>query len=291
MLKAMLNIPIEARRTQLEAMTGRAEVPSDIEIEEVEAGGVSCEWVRATGGTPRLLPGVIVYLHAGWYTMGSARTDRSLTTALARVSGREVLSVNYRLAPEHPFPAALEDTLTVYRWLLTTGRVPGSIIFVGSSAGGGLATATLVSLRDAGDSLPAGAILLSPVTDWAVSGASHLTNAEIDLIDTPELITEMRTCYLGESDPRTPLASPLYADLHGLPPLLIHVGSDELLLDDSTQLAERARAAGVPVTLQIGDGMWHNWHMTAARIPFPEGQAAMNQLWSFIDQVSGKPVS
>jgi monoterpene epsilon-lactone hydrolase len=291
LLMATLEIPLETRRPQFEALMSRTELPPDVEIEEVEAGGVPCEWVRISGKVPQPSPQVILYLHGGAYTMGSARADRILSSALARVSGRVVLSVDYRLAPEHPFPAALEDTLAAYRWLLTLERGPGSLILAGFSAGGGLALATLVALRDAGDSLPTGAILLSPVTDLAASGASHSTNVESDLIDTPALITEMRTCYLGERDPHTPLASPLYANLQGLPPLLIHVGSDELLRDDSTQLAQRAQAVGVPVTLHIGEGMWHGWQATAARTPFPEGQAALGQIGDFADQLSGNAPS
>jgi len=291
MFRAMLSAPLETRRTQFEALMSRTALPPDVEIEEVEAGGIFCEWVHITGGAPQPSPRVILYLHGGGFMMGSARADRILTAALARVSGRAALSVNYRLAPEHPFPAALEDTLAVYHWLLTTGRAPGSLMLAGFSAGGGLALAALVALRDAGDPLPKGAILLSPVTNWAASGVSHLTNVESDLLNTPALITEMRTCYLGERDPRTPLASPLYADLHGLPPLLIQVGGDELLRDDSTQVAERARAAGVPVTLYVGEGMWHGLHAAAARTPFPEGEAAFEQIGDFADQLSGNAPS
>lgn len=291
MLKSLLNIPIEARRVQLEAMMSQVELPSGIEIEQTSVGGVSCEWVHASDGVPLSKADVFLYLHAGWCTMGSAKTDRSLTAGLARLTGRAVLAVNYRLAPEHPFPAALEDILAVYRGLLSTGTAPRSIVLIGSSVGGGLSVAALVALRDAGDPLPAGAILLSAVTDWAASGASHSTNAESDLIDTPEAVVEMRACYLGERDPRTPLASPLYADLRGLPPLLIQVGGDEILLDDSTQLTARARAVGVPVTLHIGEGMWHNWHMIAATTPFPEGQGALDQIVDFAHQLSGNAVS
>ena len=291
MFRAMLEAPLETRRTQFEALMSRTALPPDVEVEEVEAGGVPCEWVRIAGGARELSPRAILYLHGGWFTMGSARADRILAAALARISGRAVLSVDYRLAPEHPFPAALEDGLAVYRWLLTSGRAPESLILAGFSAGGGLALAALVALRDASDPLPAGAILLSPVTDWATSGVSHTTNVEHDLLNTPALISEMRTWYLSERDPCTPLASPLYADLHGLPPLLIQVGSDELLRDDATQVAERAQAAGVLVSLSIGEGMWHGWHSAAARTVFPEGEAAFKQIGDFVAQLSGNAPS
>jgi epsilon-lactone hydrolase len=286
-LKAGMSIPLEKRRAQFEAMMGQLELPPDAEFEEIEAGGVPCEWVRISATAPKPLLQVIMYLHGGGYFMGSARAERILTSALARVSGQPVLSVNYRLAPEHPFPAALEDALTVYRWLLTTGVQPQQVIVSGGSAGGGLALATLVALRDAGDPLPGGAILISAFTDCTVSSTSYSTNAEMDVMGgTPEAMIEVRTLYLGERDPRTPLASPLYADLHGLPPLLIHVGSDEILLDDSTRVAERARAAGVEVTLHIGEGMWHVWHASAARTPFPEGEVAFQQIKDFADQLN-----
>jgi epsilon-lactone hydrolase len=286
MLKAIRATPLETRRPQFEAVMSQTELPPDVEIEEVEAGGVPCEWLRRAGAAQEPSPGVILYLHGGGYTEGSARADRMFTAPLARVSGQAILSVNYRLAPEHPFPAGLEDALAAYRWWLSTGRAPGSLILAGFSAGGGLALAMLVALRDAGDPLPAGAILLSPATDLAASGASHSTNVEHDLLVTPAGIAEMRTCYLGERDPRTPLASPLYADVQGLPPFLIQVGSDELLRDDSTQVAQRAQAVGVPVTLHIGEGMWHGWQATAAIMPFPEAQVAWQQMGDFVDQLS-----
>ncbi|HEY1349315.1 MAG TPA: alpha/beta hydrolase [Ktedonobacteraceae bacterium] len=291
MLRSLLNFPIEQRRSQLEAIMSQVQLPSGIEIEETRIGGVPCEWVRPAGGAQSANAGVFLYLHAGWCTMGSPRTDRSLTAALALMSGRSVLSVEYRLAPEYPFPAPLDDTLAVYRALISTGTAPKSILFAGSSVGGGLSVAAFVALRDAGDPLPAGAVLLSSVTDWAASGASHVSKVESDMIDSPAVVTEMRACYLGERDPRNPLASPIYADLRGLPPLLIQVGGDEILLDDSTVLAERAQAAGVPVTLYIGEGMWHNWHMIAASTPFPEGQVALDQIRDFAAQFSANAVS
>lgn len=284
--RALFEAPLQTGRTQFEALMSRTALPPDVEVEEVEAGGIPCEWVRIAGEGRELSPGAILYLHGGWFTMGSARADRILAGALARVSGRALLSVDYRLAPEYPFPAALEDALAVYRWLLSRGRAPGSLILAGFSAGGGLALASLVALRDAADPLPAGAILLSPVTDWAASGVSHTTNVERDLLNTPALIRAMRTCYLGERDPRIPLASPLYADLQGLPPLLIQAGSDELLRDDATQVAQRTQAAGVPVILSIGEGMWHGWHSAAARTVFPEGEAAFKQIGDFVAQLS-----
>ena len=284
-LKASSALPLAARRTQLEAILTRTELPADVEIEEVVAAAVPCEWVSIQGGASQQSQRVILYLHGGGYILGSARSERMLTSTLARITGQRVLSVNYRLAPEHPFPAAVDDALAAYRWLLTTGREPGEIIVAGSSAGGGLALSTLVALRDAGDRLPAGAILLSALTDLTGNSASYATNVEVELFETPEGVVEVRTLYLREQDPRTPLASPLYADLHGLPPLLIQVGSEEILLDDSTQVAQRARAAGVTVTLHIGEGMWHMWQTTAARAQFPEGEVAFQQIGDFANHL------
>jgi epsilon-lactone hydrolase len=285
-LKASKALPLETRRKQLEALLTRTELPADVEIEEVVAAGIPCEWVSIQDGLSQQSQQVILYLHGGGYFLGSARSERLLTSTLARITGQRVLSVDYRLAPEHPFPAAVEDVLAVYRWVLTTEREPWQIIVAGSSAGGGLALSTLVALRDAGGRLPAGAILLSALTDLTGTSASYVTNAEVELLETPEGMAEVRALYLGEQDPRTPLASPLYADLHGLPPLLIQVGSDEILLDDSTHVAERARASGVAVTLHIGEGMWHMWQTTAARAPFPEGEAALRQLGAWVEQMS-----
>jgi acetyl esterase/lipase len=176
----------------------------------------------------------------------------------------------------------VEDATAAYRWLVTMGIKPEHIVLAGDSAGGGLALAALLSLRDAGQELPAKAVLLSAWTDLSVSGASLVTQAEKDFMLTRDYLLEEAHTYLGERDRRTPLASPVYADLHGFPPLLIQVGSDEILLEDATRVAERARQAGVAVTLHIAEGMWHVWHATAAVRPFPEGKAAFDQIADFV---------
>jgi len=275
-----LKAPRARRRVEYEAALGRSgQLPAGVQVASVALGPLPAEWVRAPAAAPDR---VLLYLHGGGYAMGSCASHRLLAATLSQVTGWQLLVLGYRLAPEHPFPAAVEDAIAAYRWLLARGMQPDHLVLAGDSAGGGLALATLVVLRDAGASLPAKAVLLSPWTDLALSGASLLTRAERDFVLTPDYLREEAEAYLGARNPRTPLASPLYADLHGLPPLLIQVGGDEILLDDATRLAERARQAGVAVTLRIAEGMWHGWQATAALRRFPEGQAALDQIADFV---------
>ena len=283
-------MPLETMRRRYEATLGRVKLPREVQVEAITAGTVPGEWVSASATIPER---VMLYLHGGAYVMGSCATHRRFAAALSRVTGLRVLVLGYRLAPEDPFPAALEDAVAGYRWLLASGFTPQSIVLAGDSAGGGLALSTLVAVRDAGDPLPAAAVLLSPWTDLAASGASYQTHAKRDGILQIPWLVEQRQRYLEDQDVHTPLASPLYADLHGLPPLLIHVGSNEILLDDATQLAERARQVGVNVTLFVGAGMWHVWHIAAALRPlFPEGKVALESIGAFVwHHLSGLEVS
>ena len=271
--------PLPTRRAQYEALLSRGHLPHNVQVQAVTAGTCPAEWVSTAGATGEK---VLLYLHGGGYELGSCQAYRLLAATLSQVIGWRLLVLDYRLAPEHPFPAALEDAAAAYRWLLATGMKPEHIMLAGDSAGGGLALATLVAVRDAGEVLPDGAILLSAWTDLALSGGSWRTNEERDFLVSRALVLQARQAYLGEQDPRTPLASPLYADLHGLPPLLIQVGSEEVLLDDSIRVAECARAAGVEVTLHIAEGMWHVWHLTAAVRLFPEGKEAFDQIADFV---------
>ncbi len=273
---------VEQRRAAMEGGAAMFRLAEDVRCEPVDAGGVPGEWISAPGADAQR---VIYYLHGGGYSMGSIKTHREMVSRIARASAARALAIDYRLAPEHPFPAAVEDSTAAYRWLLSTGADPARLVIAGDSAGGGLTVATLVALRDAGDPLPAAAVCVSPWVDMEGIGQSVTTKAELDPMFGREDILEGANDYLGGADPRTPLAAPLYADLTGLPPLLIHVGEAETLLDDSTRLAERAKAAGVDVTLEVWDDMIHVWHYMAAILP--EGQQAIHRVGEFIREHVG----
>lgn len=281
MLRSVKDAPpattIEEQRANLENLTGQAQLPEGTEVSEVTADNVPGEWVSApNAATDR----VVLYLHGGAYLLGSPKTHRELVARISMAAGVRALLIDYRLAPEHPFPAAVEDAVASYRWLLNSGIAPEHIVISGDSAGGGLSMATLLALHDAGDPLPAGAALLSPWTDLAATGESLTTRAELDpWLDSNGLIPAAAV-YLGEADPRNPLASPLYGDLRGLPPLLIQVGSDEILYDDSVRLAERAQEAGVAVTLEKWPDMWHVFQAFAGMLP--EGQQAIEHIGEFV---------
>lgn len=246
------------------------------------ANGVPGEWIIPAGaGTER----VILYLHGGAYNAGSARSHRALAANIAYAARGRALTIDYRLAPEHPYPAALEDALAAYQWLLDKNIPPKQIAVAGDSAGGGLTIALLVALRERGLPMPASAVVLSPWTDLSASGESWQTNAEADYVINAGKLLASAQLYLGEADARAPLASPLYADLHGLPPLLIQVGSDEILLSDSIHLAERARKDGVDITLEVWEGMQHVWHFAASILP--EARQAIERVGKFVRDRAG----
>jgi acetyl esterase/lipase len=227
---------------------------------EPAGGGVPAAWLRA----PPLRDDerrVLCYIHGGAFIIGAPSTHWDLGLRLAEAVDARPLLFDYRLAPEHPFPAAVEDCLAAYRHLLARGVRPRDILVAGDSAGGNLMLAMLLALRDAGDPLPAAAVALSPVTDLTLSGASYRTRAGDEAILTRPIMERAVDWYLPSGiDRRDPQVSPLFAELRGLPPLLVHVGTHELLLDDSLRLAERARAAGVDVTLKVWDAMFHVFH-------------------------------
>jgi acetyl esterase/lipase len=275
-------LTFEEMRANFEQEASFFSVPADVRCEDVDAGGVPGEWIMTPEATAER---VILYLHGGAYTIGSVKTHRELISHLSRTAGARALAINYRLAPEHPFPAAVEDATTAYRWLLKNGVEPGRIVIAGDSAGGGLTVAALVALRDAGDSPPAAGVCLSPWVDMEGIGESMKAKAEVDPLIQREGLLEMAKAYLGSANPRTPLAAPLYADLTGLPPLLIHVGTAETLLDDSVRLAERARSAGVDVVLEAWEDMIHVWHFFASILP--EGQQAIDRIGEFIRERTG----
>jgi monoterpene epsilon-lactone hydrolase len=273
------NPSLEELRAFMESLVGQGPLPPDTRVEKTSISETPAEWVSG----PNAQEGrVIFYLHGGAYAIGSCNSHRDIAARLAIASGARAFVIEYRLAPEHPFPAGIEDAVAAYRWLLENGTKPGDIVIAGDSAGGGLTLATLLSLRDAGDPLPAGAVLLSPWTDLAITGESHTSRAEFDPMLSKGGMPQFVAYYLGDRDPKTPLASPLYGDLRGLPPLMIHVGEDEVLLDDSRMFADRARAAGVDVSLEVWEGMWHVFPSSASQLP--EGAQAIEKIGAFVKQ-------
>jgi acetyl esterase/lipase len=263
MLKLRLKRRLARARSAEEARrlltTPPFRIPAGVSITEDTIGGVPGEWVEATAHNGP----VLLYLHGGGYFACSAKTHRPITVYYAQ-NGFRVFAPDYRLAPEYPFPAALEDAVSVYNKLLADD---GPIVVSGESAGGGLALALMLSARDSGASLPAAAALFSPWTDLAATGRSIVTNDRRCAMFNGSIVASCAAHYVGSADRRNPLISPLYGDLRGLPPLLIHVGSNEVLRDDSTRLAEYARAAGVPVSLRIFPVVPHGWQLQSAHMP------------------------
>jgi monoterpene epsilon-lactone hydrolase len=269
------NASIEKRRAGMERISEH--VAADVTCEPVNAGGVAAEWITAPDAESDR---VILYLHGGGYVIGSINTHRAMIARIARASKARALAIDYRLAPEHPFPAAVDDATAAYRWLLAQGYKPAKIVIAGDSAGGGLTLATLLALRDAGQPLPAGAVPISPWTDLEGTGESVRTRAAKDPMVTQDNLAGSAKQYYGAHDPKNPLVSPLHADYRGLPPMLIHVGDAEILLDDSTRVAERAKASGVQVELEVWDDMIHVWHVFAKILP--EGQQAIDKIGNFV---------
>jgi acetyl esterase/lipase len=238
--------------------------PTGVTWTEVDAGGVPAIWADPAGGAGDR---VLQYVHGGGYVIGAAGYYRHLTGHFANALGCRVLNVDYRLAPEHPHPAAVQDSTTVYRWLLDQGIEAQHLAISGDSAGGGLTVATLLSIRDAGLPQPAAAVPTSPWVDMEGTGDSMTGNADKDVLLQRDLLKGMVDAFLQGVDMRDPLAAPLHADLSGLCPLYIQVGGDEVLLDDSVRLAERARQAGVEVRLDVFPEMQHVFQMAAGTMP------------------------
>ena len=270
--------PTLAERRATFAPAGRPHpVPDDVQVTEVSAGGVPAHWLDAPGTDADR---VLIFLHGGGFEFGSVRSDGELAARLGRAAGMRVLFPEYRLAPEHHFPAAIDDVIAAYRWLRTDQRLSASSIAVaGDSAGGGLAVGLLVATRDAADALPAAAALMSPTVDLTSSGASMTERVDQDPISTPAMLRQFAADYLAGADPRTPLASPLFASLAGLPPLLVLVGTADLLLSDSERLAAAADRAGVDVTLEIGEGLPHVYPLMLGT---PEAAEATEQIGKFL---------
>ncbi|CAB3749179.1 alpha/beta hydrolase [Paraburkholderia humisilvae] len=265
------------RRARMLTLVDRYTIAPDVRIEATDADGVPAEWTLTPVADPKR---VVLFLHGGAYIAGGIATHRHMVAQIGRVARARTLALDYRLAPEHPFPAALEDALTGYRYLLSRGYAPAHIAIAGESAGGGLALAMLVSLRQIGVDLPACAWLSSPWTDLDMTGASMESKADVDpLIQKPYLL-EAAAAYLNGADPRTPLASPLYADLAGLPPLFIQVGTAETLLDDAMRLARRAAQTDVRVVLDVWPEMIHAWSLFYQQLD--AGQQSLESMGAFV---------
>ena len=275
------DISVAEMRRRTDASARLLRLPRGFSIEKISAGGVPAEWIIPPGAPADR---VLLYFHGGGFLFGSLDSHRVLVARLAAAGGTRALLVDYRLSPEHPFPAAPDDCLAAYRWLVRSGFSPRRIVVAGDSAGGNLALVLLLALRAAGDPLPAAAVCLSPATDMAWTGNSMRTKSGIDPIfpkgATSPLGLSIHSDYIGSEDPRNPLISPLYGDWRGMPPILLHVGEDEVLLDDSARLADRVREAGGQATLVVWPGMWHVFQVFA---PFlPEAKQSIQQIGAFL---------
>ncbi len=282
---------VDGSRLAFEELMPQFPLDDDVVYEAINAGGVAAEWISVNGthnGSQEKTNGestnepVILYLHGGGYVIGSMRSYRGFLSRISRAADARVLGLDYRLAPEFPFPAALDDAVVAYRWLLSQGVEPGNIVIGGDSAGGGLTISTLVALRYLGEPMPAAGVCISPWVDLEGTGESMISKAEVDPVVQKEMLGFMTQLYMGDRDLRAPLAAPLYADLRGLPPLLIQVGTAETLLDDSTRLADKAKSSGVNVELSIWEDMIHVWPIFAPVLP--EGQQAIERIGEFVRQ-------
>jgi monoterpene epsilon-lactone hydrolase len=252
--------------------------------ETVSAGGVPAEWFRPVGCDESR---VLLYLHGGGYSIGSIDSHRDPVAGLCAAAGVRALLIDYRLAPEHPFPAQLEDAVAAYRWLLDQGVHPARIVVAGESAGGGLTLSTLLALRDARIPFPAAAICGSPWVDLEMQGESMKTNARYDYLSRG-VLRDYASRFVGRENLRNPLAAPLHADLRGLPPLLILAGGAEVLLDDARAIAANARAAGVDVTFEVEPDMIHAWFLFGRN--FARSQASLERMARFIAQHHALPI-
>lgn len=268
---------IDEMRAQFDEMGGDA--AADIDIKTISANGVPCELYTPPGAdTSR----IILYVHGGGYVIGSLVSHRPVVSELARASGCQALAVDYRLAPENVYPAAVEDSISAYSWLLDNGYQPGSIVIAGDSAGGGLTVGTLVGLKAANLPMAGAGVCISPWADMEANGESYQTRKDIDPMVTQELIQMMGKTYIGEGDLRADTASPVHADLSGLPPLLIQVGSAEVLFSDAETLAKNAEAAGVEVTFEEWPEMVHVWHLFFQNLA--DGRKAIERIGEFVKE-------
>ena len=268
---------VSEQRAIFEDMMAAIPVPADVTTSSGSLGGIPVVNVQVAGADPER---VIFYLHGGAYAIGTAASSVGLASDLARRAGTRLVTVDYRLAPEHPHPAAIEDAIAAYRGLLDSGVSPSTIAVAGESAGAGLAAAALIALKHSGLPQPGAAVLMSPWADLTLSGDSLRGKAAVDPVLTPDGLTRRAADYLADGDPAGELVSPIFADLAGLPPLLIQAGSHEILLDDATRLAAHAAAADIPVTLEVTPGVPHVFQGFAAILD--EGDAALTRAGEFL---------
>ncbi|XPS82808.1 acetyl-hydrolase [Desulfosarcina variabilis str. Montpellier] len=268
---------IDETRNFMEKMAKYSKLPPGTQIEKITLNGIAAEWIYTNTAHEER---VVLFLHGGGYNLCSINTHRELASYIARESGAKVLLIDYRLSPEHPFPAALEDAVSAYHWLLGNGLSGKNIAIAGDSAGGGLTLATAISIRDAGDPLPSSIACIAPWTDLCMTGDSIQTKSKIDPLVKIHSAKIWAKNYIGDNDPSDPRISPLYADLNIFPPLLIHVGTDDMLLDDSKRIAQKAEESGVNVELKIYEKMWHVFHLQVKAMP--EAKNAIAEFGAFI---------
>lgn len=264
-------------RISFERLSNITKYPRFVEKEEVLYAGIPSAWFKAAKTSNDK---VILYLHGGGYCVGSYNSHRAMIARIARSSGHPVLAVNYRKAPENPYPAAVEDAVKVYKQMVADGWK--NIFIAGDSAGGGLALATTLKLRDEGFKMPAALVLISPWTDLTGSGDSVVRKANEDPLIDPSLLGVFAKKYYADTDPKHPLISPLFADYHQFPPVLVQVGTEEVLLDDSTRLVNKLKDAGVDVEFEMWDDMMHVFHWMAGIIP--EGNQAIDKIGLYVQK-------
>lgn len=271
--------PLAEQRQGIELLGASVPLPDGVEVEPIDAGGIPAEWLTPANTIDGR---TILYLHGGGYNIGSLDSHRGTTAHIATACRARALLVGYRLAPEHPFPAAIDDCLAAYEWLVRSARVdPATFVVVGESAGGGLVLATLLAVRDRAElPLPAGVVAISPWSDLAGTGEAMTTNATTDPMLTAEALALWATNYAG-SELTNPLASPHYGDPTGFPPLLLLAAEDELLRDDATRFAEKARASGVDVTCIVEPDTVHAWTLLAGMVP--EAADGIDRIRAFVD--------
>jgi acetyl esterase/lipase len=270
-------LSIEETRAFFDQMGQTFPLPEGVSVSSAEATGLNAEWVRAENASNEC---VLLFLHGGGYVIGSLASHRHLSAVLSQATGASVFALDYRLAPEHPFPAALDDSVAAYQWLLQQGIKANQLAIAGDSAGGGLTVATLLALRDRGLHLPACGVCLSPWVDLTNSSESYQT------VDDPVLrkegLDQMAQAYLQGQNAKTPLASPLFADLQGLPPLLVQVGTDEFLYSEAISLEALAKKAGVDITFEVWDEMIHIWHFFYPMLQ--EGREAIARIGTYVKE-------